>query len=575
MLIRSSVLFLLAGLAVPAAQAQQTPSPGQLAPRTLAPEIQRGPTGVGLPQMDGTEAPRGSEAIPLRVGEILVEGGDPALAAATETAIARIRGRTVAVAEVYAAAAAIEQAYAARGYFLTRVVLPPQNVRHGGTLRLRVIEGYIEGVDTTALPAQARSRVDDVLAGITGRRRLPLGEFERRLLIAGDTPGLALRSMLVPGSGTGAVRLVLTGDHRPLAAELSVDNSLQKSLGTTSATLSAAFQSLMGAGELIYATTSGAPGQGFLSADSPRRLIAAGVIIPLGPHGLTFNAEATLSDTKPRSGRDVLETESTFRRFAFRLAYPLIRSRTTSLTLRAALEITDEEQRAPLFAAVLYDDRLRPLRFGFDWSHVLMTSGTMLGFGLDYSQGLSWLGSRGRDDATINRPISRALGNDLFSKVELRARVAQALPLNFTIELSGRAQYALSGPLLNSERFTLGGIRSLSALDSGRLVGDTGWLVRAELQYAVALPRGPAGAGPMTPYLFVSRGQAVNLRPTFVEPRTVGATNAGLGIRSTLLPVALPYGPRALDLSLEAAREFTDGPGKDGWRINVAAAARF
>lgn len=553
----------------------QAPSPSQITPRSLAPDIQRSPTGVVLPEAPAGQVPPGAAGVTLRIGAVAVEGGDPALAAETAAITAPLRGRTVSIAAIYAAAAAIEQLYAARGYFLTRVVIPPQDARHGGTLRLRVIEGFVEAIDTSRLSARVRGRVDAVTAGLVGVRRLTLALFERKLLLAGDIPGLALRSTLEPGASPGAVRLILNGEHRPLGAELSIDNSLPKSLGATSATLSAAFQSVAGFGELAYITASGSPSNGWLASEGSRRLVAAGIILPVGTDGLTFNAEATLSDTHPRSGPGMLETASTLRRLAFRLAYPLIRSRSTNLTLRGALEVADERQSAPLFDITLYDDRLRPIRIGVDLAHVVALTGTSVSFGLDFSQGFHWLGSRGRTDATFNQPLSRLGGSDVFSKLEFRARLNQTLLWNFALELSGRAQYALTGPLLNSERFTLGGPRSLSALDSGLLAGDSGWLVRAELQYSAFIPPGPAGQGVLVPYLFASRGQAVNLRPTAVEHRTVGATNVGAGVRSTVIPAELPFGPRAIDLGLEGARQIGDGPGNDGWRVNANASLKF
>lgn len=562
----------LIALAVPATA--QAPSPGQVTPRTFAPDLQRSPTGIVLPEAGAGQVPPGATRATLRIGTVVVEGGDPGLAVETEVAVGRLRGRTVTVAEIYAAAAAIEQAYAARGYFLTRVVVPPQEARHGGTLRLRVVEGFVESIDTARLPERVRQRVAAITADLVGQRRLPLGTFERKLLLAGDVPGLALRSTLEPGTATGAVRLVLSGEQRPVSAEISIDNSLPKSLGTTSATLSAAFQSLTGSGELVYLAASGSPANGWLSSEGPRRLVAAGFILPLGTDGLSLNAEATLSDTHPRTGPAALATESTLRRLALRLLYPLIRSRSTNLTLRAAVELVDEQQRAPLFDATLYDDRVRPVRLGADATHVIALTGTTISAGIDFSQGFHWLGSRGQSDATFLRPLSRVAANDVFSKLEFRARIAQALPANFTFELSGRAQYALTGPLLNSERFTLGGPRGLSALDSGLLAGDSGWLVRAELQYAALIPPGPAGQGIFLPYLFASRGQAVNLRPTVLERRTVGATNVGLGVRTTVLPAA-SLAARSIDLGLEGAREITDGHANDGWRVNANASFKF
>lgn len=93
---------------------------------------------------------------------------------------------------------------------------------------------------------------------------------------------------------------------------------------------------------------------------------------------------------------DVLPTKSDFRRLSFRLSYPLLRTRSDTLVLRGVLDMIEEEQVAPTLGnAVLYDDRYRALRAGFDWSHSFGETRTLLSFGGDISQGIPGLGSRG------------------------------------------------------------------------------------------------------------------------------------------------------------------------------------
>ncbi|KQP30482.1 hypothetical protein ASF49_13280 [Methylobacterium sp. Leaf104] len=80
-----------------------------------------------------------------------------------------------------------------------RVVLPAQRLTDGGTVRFLVIDGQIERIDTTALPGEIRDRIAAVLAPLAGRPGLTLAEIERRVLLAGDTPGTVLRSTLAAG----------------------------------------------------------------------------------------------------------------------------------------------------------------------------------------------------------------------------------------------------------------------------------------------------------------------------------------------------------------------------------------
>ena len=115
----------------------------------------------------------------------------------------------MSVAEIFAAANAIEQAYAAHGYVLVRVAVPPQQLKNGGTLRLVVIDGFVEGVDVKGVPEKQRALVQARLASLIGKRHVTLGEIERRLILASDIPGLVLSSTIARGTAPGGTLLVL------------------------------------------------------------------------------------------------------------------------------------------------------------------------------------------------------------------------------------------------------------------------------------------------------------------------------------------------------------------------------
>jgi hemolysin activation/secretion protein len=558
----------------PCALAAQTalPSAGQLTPRSFAPQIERSPEGIVLPSLPTAAAPPGADKIQLNVGNIAVEGGDPQFAAATEAALAEVRGRQVSVADLYAAAGRIERDYAAGGYFLTRVVIPPQTVKPGGTLRLLVVEGFIESISADALAPRVRDRVSAVLATLIGRKRLTLAEFERALLLAGDTAGLDLKTSLTTGQAVGSVSLVLAGSYRPVTGEIATDNSLARALGPVTSTASIALNSLFGFGEQFYLNASGAPNYGFLGGGNPRRLVAAGLTTPLGTDGLSFNLEHVWSETKPHvdEALGVLPTEDIYQRWSARFLYPLIRDRSETLTVHAGLDLTSEKETAPGFGE-LYQDRLRILRAGFDFSRAFET-GTDLSFGGDLSQGLPILDSRGGQstDPTVSRPD----GSDTFTKLEARFRLLQQLPASFALEVTGRGQYA-GGPLMNSEQFSLGGPRALSAYDAAGFSGDHGWIVRGELQYTYPLAFEHFEAA-LVPYGFGARGEVTLIKPTAAQLHVDGASSFGLGARVTLNDNT-GIVVRQVELGLEAARGLSDNPQTtpDQWRFNAYGDIRF
>jgi hypothetical protein len=154
-------------------------------------------------QSGGTHpAPKRFEPL-VAISNVTVEGGFPELEAETEAVTAKLRGRRVTVAEIFAAANAIEQAYAARGYVLVRVAVPPQQLKNGGPLRLVVVDGFVESVDVKGVPERQRALVQARLASLIGKRHVTLAEIERRLILASDIPGLVLSSTIARGTAPG------------------------------------------------------------------------------------------------------------------------------------------------------------------------------------------------------------------------------------------------------------------------------------------------------------------------------------------------------------------------------------
>lgn len=566
-----ALLTLLASLPLASAFGQ-VPTPGQLVPppgqRTDTPQ----PGTISIPQSAPTAAPPGAATVELVVGGIRLDEGFLELDAATKAQIDGAAGKRMRVADIYAIAASVERYYGSKGYFLTRVVVPPQQVRDGGTLVFRVVDGFIESIDTSALPPAIRARIDGVVAELVGKRQLRLPLLERKLLLAGDTPGAALRSTIMPGKDVGGVRLVLSGEHRLVNGEISFDNALSRELGVVTVTTSLSVNSPLGFGEQIYASVGGPPHRGFIGSDSARRFGVVGATVPLGFDGLLLNLEGVGSTTKPAAAPGALQTESDYWRFSMRLLYPWIRTRDENLSVRLGFEVINENQRAPGFGTTLYEDRIRPLRVGATWSREFAT-GTTVTLSGDLSRGLGIFGSRGRGDATTARPISRAAADDDFTKSEIRARVSQRVFQGFAVEANFHAQYAFGGSLVNAEQFTLGGPRRLSAYDQSTFAGDSGWLGRVELQYSEIFDIGPMRVL-LTPYGFASRGVVYLDSPTATEFSSTGATSLGLGVRSLMsnfLTVA-----REGEFGFEVARQISDrGGSADTWRFNLNGSLRF
>ncbi len=566
----TGVLNVLAG-----AQAQTSlppPTAGQLMPSTFEPRSDKPLVPTRSPGAAPTNAPPGAAGAMLLVGSFVIEGGDPGLADETNAILSKLRGVRVPVASVYEAAAKIQALYAERGHFLDRIIIPPQHVIDGGALQLKVARGFIDVVDVQGLADPVRARVQRVLARLVKGTSPSREAFDRALLIAADTPGLDLKTELTPSDAALGTRLTVTGRYQPIAAQVSFDNSLPRSMGVGERVVSGAMNSVFGFGEQVYGSVAGPADFEAFSRNAPRRLGAIGVTLPLSADGLNANVEYSASNTLPITTGSVLATKSLYRRLGFKLSYPMVKTFSTTFLTRIAFDVVNEDNTAANFDQTLYRDRVRALRAGVDFNHAF-GDGTQAVASLDVSQGLNILGARGASQATVANPISRDGANDRFTKLEARAKLHRELFGAFAIDFSARGQYALGGPLLSSEKFVIGGTADLSGTSSGALSGDNGWAARAEWQYhATAIDPHPIQ---LTPYLFAARGEVFTLKPTAAEPARLGAVSFGLGLRGTV-PVNQTYFRQA-DWTLEAAREINDTPAlaPNAWRMNLTGSLRF
>ena len=122
-----------------------------LAPQTFRPTT--GPTGtILLPPAAGLAAPAGAENLSVTLGGVSVEGGFPELKSGTDAIAARLNGRRATLAEIYRAANAIEQAYAAWLCPRSRRRAAAEARRRRQVAACRRRRLFIQGVDVKGAP---------------------------------------------------------------------------------------------------------------------------------------------------------------------------------------------------------------------------------------------------------------------------------------------------------------------------------------------------------------------------------------------------------------------------------------
>ena len=547
----------------------QAVAPSRVTPSTLAPPV--GPAGaITVTSPAGLTPPQNASNLSVAISNVTVEGGFPELEAETEAVTAKLRGRRVTVAEIFAAANAIEQAYAARGYVLVRVAVPPQQLKNGGPLRLVVVDGFVESVDVKGVPERQRALVQARLASLIGKRHVTLAEIERRLILASDIPGLVLSSTIARGTAPGGTLLVLEATWSPIAGTFGFDNRLPPSLGNWELNGALAVNSPLGYGEQLYGAASTGYNLGkVFDATTPMQLLGVGAVLPLGVDGLKINPEYTNSVTRPAPVPGAPPDVGYYQRFDLRASYPLILTRAQALTFQATYEWAQEHLSPIGFDTDIYDDQYNVARLQLE-DHLRLPYGLLAGT-LVFSQGL---GGRGETQAALtNVPLSQQGAFPTFSKSG-SMQPGRSLCPTICRALIGQAQTSFGHPLFIAEQFSLDGSQAASAYPLGTFSVDEGATLRGEIQRAY--PFGwTQGRGTIAPYIFGAASQGWIDDPTAVQPGHINAESFGVGLRlgaDTPTPV-LPLGAT---FSIELARGFSNVVGEGQvYRGNVAFAVKF
>ena len=553
----------------------------QVTPSTFQPATTGRSGGLVFSGQPGLGTPAGAERLSVRLSGVTVENAPPGFGAEIQALEARLTGRMIPASEIFDASRELEAAIVRSGNVLTRVVLPAQTLRNGQRLRLVVVNGYVDRIDFRNVPDPVRARVAVLLDPLIGRRDLQLGEIERRLLLAGDTPGTALRSTLAPSTAQGATTLIVEALYKPVTGFFGGDNTFGRSLGGFDLNGGFDFNTVFGLGETIYFRGFGYPGgndalgTGSAFGTYPRlRTFAGGFVLPLGTDGLTFNFEVAKSQTAPIID-DKTRSLSDFERLSFRVRYPWLRSRTANFFTEGALDVTRDALNIfrPASDTPYSLDRLRIVRLS-GLGDIRFENGGFLTGSATLSLGIDGLGARSVADATI-LPLSRMGANADFQKFDALLAYTQPLFDPLILNLYARGQTSFGQVMPRSEQIGFASFAELSTFDAGTLAADSGVVFRSEVAAPFAVqPQGIPLS--IAPYVFGAVGALYLEKPTAPEKQyglaALHVASVGIGVR--FVSQAAPT-DTLTSLTLEFGRRFRDDNQPDANRFTVVGSIRY
>jgi hemolysin activation/secretion protein len=390
-------------------------------------------------------------------------------------------GKKVSLADLHGIAAAMTEYCRNKGYILTRVLLPAQEIDKG-IVKLQVIEGFIDKFTIEGEEIPGGSKFLEAYAQkIINTKPLNVKALERYVLLANDLPGLEVKTVISPSPETfGAANIViLVHKHKRVDASAGIDNQVSRRNGPTVYTLStAANETSMGGRTGILTRQS--------TAKKRLEIYSLSHVQNVGTEG----TKVMLSVNHVRSTPYFTGNEEEFSiqgintrgdSVAVNVSYPVIRSRSKNFNLYAGLDASKSNtlHKEELSALLDRKDKIVALRLGSSYEFVDKYWGANI-FSGEFSKGLNFLDVTKDDSAPVKRTRNGARSN--FTKIKFSAVRLQYLPKYFSILFGLSGQHSLH-QLLSGEEFGFGGHDYGKAFDNSTIVGDHGLAAKVEFRY--------------------------------------------------------------------------------------------
>ena len=411
------------------------------------------------------ESPGDASPTPLdqrvMVGAIRVRGGENLPSDRIMAAIAPFVGHKLSASDLQDLLTAVSGVARAEGYIFARSSIPAQALS-AGVLVVHLYEGRIDEVRQTGASSDAVAAILGSLIGHAPKR----SEVERKMMLAGDLPGVAIGKVhFAFEEGRGVLIVPVTHDR--FSGQAEFDNRGLQALGPERARLAGAVNGLLSDRDSLAV-------QGIATPLQPKELLVLGARYALQPNlaGTELAAYGTYGETHPGGlwqGRLNGESGS----LGVSLTQPLERTQNTSLwlTTQADRIVVDE----------WWDDAISQrdvvTTVGASLNGYRAMAGGRLRAGAGITKSISLLGATSPSNPLASRPNS---GSE-FTLITAWANWQGSLGGPFSLRVATTSQLS-SDPLPSVEQLTIGGPFFGRGYNFSERSGDKGVLASAELR---------------------------------------------------------------------------------------------
>ena len=460
--------------------------------------------------------PRAVDEVEFSISIIQVSGANHFPKSEVDAFFAPLVGRKIVLQDLRDAAQKLEDLYRSKGFFLTRVFIPPQKVE-GGALQVQVLEGYIGDVFVDGPNTSSTRLIEKLMASVPKDRPTRFSNLERHMLLINDIPGLAGTTLLQQGGALGSSELLVSAVKVPNQYRATLSNTSSELVGPLSYSLGGTISQPFGRPGALDLTLSSA-GQQLREL----RSVSARYAMPIGAHGLVGSFGGLIAFARPGGAIKDLDVRSRVMSFNGRLRMPLIRSRKNSIYLEIGAALNRNETN--ILGELLTDDRSTVAEATLSWQQANWLNGDT-NASVSLFQGLVVLGA---NDATAPKPSVSGF-QPRFQRVVYTLARNQRLTPSVSAQLNLQGQYS-TDRLASGELVSFGGPAIGRGYDPSVITGERGMGVSGELRYALPFAAERLIEGVQL-YTFADYANATTLATEIADKQTNHISSLGLGVR--------------------------------------------
>ena len=425
--------------------------------------------------LDNTGETEISESDAFEVSKLQISGNTVFATEKLHALVKSLEGTSVTLEQLEKGVEEITNLYRSSGYPLARALIPEQVIEEG-VIQVFVLEAVWGDIQIFNSSEVLDRVIDRVVFELKPGQQVQQEQLDKVSLMLSDIPGVDPHFSLKPGQVTGATDLeVQAQPTSPLGAEMLYDNQGSKYTGRDRMSLGMQWNNPFRHGDVV--------GINLLTTGELMNYKRISLETPLAYPG--WQAGAAISDLNYTLGDIAASTHSSgsANQTSVWSKYQLQRSQYRNLALRMQWDsMVLQDHQAD--GATKTDRTINVLNvtLNADNSDLWMGGGrTMWNAGLTSGKLIF-------DDASaeaVDEKSAKHKGD--FQRINFSASRQQFIRPTTTLVLNTDSQWAFTN-LDSSQKFSLGGPRSVRAYEAGTLSGDSGLFVSAELRELLPAP---------------------------------------------------------------------------------------